>query len=303
MQDILTVFTDNILPIMLVASFGFALRRLTEIDKQAISRLTFYVFSPALLFSSLTNSTIPTGDLLRMAGVASVTVVLAGAVAFGFGRIFHLPRQQIIVLVLAAMFGNVGNFGLSLNELRYGDTGLAHAIPYFVVEGILVWTVGVIIVSLGRQSWQAASKGLLKLPALYAIIAALIISTTSLSLPRALQASIDIAGRGAVPVMLIILGMQMADVRALDSLKLAIPAIGVRLLVAPLIALILIPLFQLNGLAYSVSLLQSAVPIAVATIVLTTEYDVLPKAMTTAVVLSTLLSPLTIVALIQLLGL
>ncbi len=303
MAAVFAVFEQNILPIMLVAGFGFILRRTTHIDKQAISRLTFYIFSPALLFSSLTASALPLAELTQLGGFAVVQILLMGLVGFGFGRILRFNRNQTIILVVAAMFSNNGNYGLALNELRYGADGLANAIPFYVVEAMLLWTVGVIVVSMGTQSWFEAVKGLLRLPALYAVIAALLVKFTGLAIPVALESSITIAGRGAIPVMLIILGMQIADIKQLDSIKIAAPAVALRILIAPLIAFMLLRLFGMSGLNYRVSLIQSSMPVAVATIVLATEYNLLPKAMTTTVVLTTLLSPFALVALIQLFGL
>lgn len=303
MADVLAVFTQNILPILVVASFGYLLRRVVGLEKQPIARLTFFVFSPCLLFSKLVGSSIPAAELLRLAGFALLSLTLMGVIGFGFGRILRFNRQETIILIMAAMFGNVGNFGLSLNELRYGSDGLAAAIPFYTVEAMLVWTVGVLIVSMGRSNLGESIKGLMKLPAIYAVVGAIVFSATAWTVPDALFSAIDIAGRGAIPVMLIVLGMQMADVREIEQVKLAVPAVGLRLLIGPLVGFALAPLFQIQGLNYSASMLQSSVPVAVATIVLATEYDVLPKAMTTTVVLSTLLAPFTLVAIIQILGL
>jgi predicted permease len=103
--------------------------------------------------------------------------------------------------------------------------------------------------------------------------------------------------------MIIVLGMQMADVRDFADIRIALPAIGIRLIIAPLVAIGLTLLFGFEGLTRSVSIIEMATPVAVATIIVTTEFNLLPKAMTTAVVLSTLLSPITLVAFIQLFGL
>ena len=303
MSQIVTVFSQNILPIFLVASFGFALRRIVGLEKQPLSRLTFFVFSPALLFSLLVNSTIPAGELTQLALFAVSIIGIMGVVGFVFGRILNFSKHETIILILAGMFANAGNFGLPLNELRYGEAGLARAAPYFIVAGMVTWTVGVLIVSLGSQPPLQALKGLTRLPSLYAVALALFLTFTGLSLPKPLVDGITIAGRGAVPIMLILLGMQLADVKQLAQVKVAIPAAGIRLLIAPVVAFFLLRMFGLQELNYSVSFLQSSMPVAVATTVLTTEYDVMPEAMTTAVVLTTLLSPLTIVALIQIFGL
>ena len=303
MSEILTVFSQNILPILLVAGFGFALRRFIGLEKQPISRLTFYVFSPALIFSLLVNSTIPPAELGQLGLYAATFIAVMALAGFLFGRILRFSTKETIIVMLAAMFANAGNFGLALSDLRYGAPGLARAAPFYVVAGMITWTFGVIIVSLGSQPPLQAVKGLTRLPPLYAVIAALFVTIVGIQVPKPLVDGITIAGRGAVPVMLIVLGMQMADVRQLAQVKVAIPAVAIRLLVAPVVAILLLRLFGMSDLNYSVSLLQSSVPIAVSTIILATEYDILPEAMTTSVVLSSLLGPITLVALIQVFGL
>ena len=75
-----------------------------------------------------------------------------------------------------------------------------------------------------------------------------------------------------------------------------------RLVVAPLLALGLGVLLGLKGPAYQAAVLEAGMPTAVLTTVLSTEYDLLPSFVTSAVFLSTLLSPLTIGPLVAFLG-
>lgn len=303
MNAIGSVLVYNILPIFLVAACGYLLRRWTRTDVQIISRITFYVFSPALMFASLVNSTIDAAELGALTLVAGATILAVGAVAWGVGRLLRLDRVAMTVLILAAMFGNVGNLGLPLNQLRYGAEGLSRAIPFMTISGMLVYTLGVLIASLGRSSWRDALARLVRLPIIYAVGGALLFYFTPLTVPRPLMSAIDIAATGSIPVMLLVLGMQIAEVTRLEEIRIALPATALRLIVSPLIAVIIASAVGLEGLNRAVTLLQSAVPVAVATTILAIEFDVMPKAMTTTVVLSTLLSPLTLALLIQLLGL
>ncbi len=303
MSEILNVVFNNILPIFLVAGVGFALRRWLALDKQTVSRLTFYVFSPALFFDLLVNSTVEAGELGQILLFAFVGISSMGLVGWIIGRILNLNRKHTIFLIFVAMFGNVGNMGLPLTELRYGMEGVARAGPFMVVSGMLIYTVGVILASYGSQSWRNSLQGLTRLPVLYAVVAAIVVSAFQLTVPTPLNSAITIAGRGAVPVMIIVLGMQMADVRDFGDVRIVLPAIGLRLIIAPLVAIGLTILFGFEGLTRSVSIIEMATPVAVATIIVATEFNLLPKAMTTAVVISTLLSPITLVAFIQIFGL
>ena len=75
-----------------------------------------------------------------------------------------------------------------------------------------------------------------------------------------------------------------------------------RLLAGPLIAIGIALALGLGGPAWKAGILEAAMPSAVLTIVLATEYDVEPALVTTGVTMTTLLSPLTLTPLLAFLG-
>ena len=286
-----------------MAAFGFVLRRTTDVDKRALSRAVYFVFSPALLFSLIVGADLEAGEIGRLSLFAVLAICSMGILAIALGRALRLPRESQILLSLAAMFANSGNFGLALNELRYGEEGIARAAVYFTISGISQWILGSLVAALGKSSMKDALRRVARLPIIYAVLIAFPVFLFDLTLPQPIVSAVTITGRAAVPVMLILLGMQLADVRSLNNINLALPVVGLRLLLAPLVAFTLATTLGLTGLGFNVSMLQASMPPAVATIVIATEYDVAPEAMTTTVVLATLLSPITLVTLIQILGL
>jgi predicted permease len=74
------------------------------------------------------------------------------------------------------------------------------------------------------------------------------------------------------------------------------------LLLSPLIALLFVSALGLDGAARQAGVLQTAMPSAIITIVLATEYDVEPTFVTSAVFVTTLLTPLTVTPLLAYLG-
>jgi malate permease and related proteins len=292
-NDVLEVLTQNIFPIFLVAALGFGLRRWLALDKKALSTAVFYALSPCLVFASLVNSRLPGDELLQLALFAVVSILAMGALGLIVGRLLRLERSEIVALVLVLMFVNGGNYGLTLNHLRYGGDGLARAVVYFVTSTVLVFTVGVFIMSLanhGRSGWRRSLASLLRLPPLYAVLLALLVYSTGLVVPAPVMRAIEVAGAGAIPVMLLVLGMQMADMNGLDGMRLALPATFLRLGVGPLVAVVVAGWLGLQGLSRAVSILEASMPTAVIAIILATEYDVHPAAVTSTVVASTLLS-------------
>lgn len=307
MSDILTVITQNILPIFLVAAFGYGLQRWQHLDKQALSSVVINVFSPCLAFSALVNSQLTGQELGGMVLFTAVTIFIMGGIGLLTARLLRLPRQETAALLILLMFVNGGNYGMTLNQLRYGTDGLARAVVYFLTSSMLVYTLGIFVASSGQLSVRQAARQLFSFPAVYAAIAAVLVYYWQLPVPAPLLRGIEIAGAGAIPLLLIVLGMQIADMGNVPdgrpSLRLAVPAISLRLLVGPLVAVTVAGLLGFTGLDRSVAIIEASMPSAVLVIVLATEFGLVPAAVTAIVVLGTLISPLTVATVIAVLGL
>ncbi len=303
MTEIVFVLTQNILPIFIVASFGFALQRWSGVEKRTLSSIVLNVLSPALVFSSLVGSRLPGEELVSLASFTVLVVLLMGVVAYVSARVLRLSRSQTIALMVVTMFVNGGNYGMTLNQLRYGDPGLARAVVYYTTSTVMLYTIGIFISSMGEMPWREALRRLLHFPAVYAAVLAVVVYSFNITLPAPLLRGIEVAGAGAIPVMLLVLGMQLADLKTVASLRLALPAIGLRLVIGPLVGLLVATLLGLSGLGRSTSIIESSMPPAVFTIILATEFELEPTAVTSIVMVSTLLSPLTIATTITVLGL
>lgn len=302
-DGIIEVLSQNILPIFLVAGLGFWLRRYKGVDTRPVASVVFNGFSPALVFSSLVGTQLPVIELGQLALFAILVISVMGLVGFVVGRLLRLEKIDVAVLLIALMFVNGGNYGLTLNQLRYGDAGLSLAIVYYIMSTILTYTVGVLIVSVGRTPWQDSLKGLAGVPAIYAVGLAIVVYSLRIPVPGPLMSAIDVAAGGAIPAMILVLGMNLADLKGMGQLRLTIPAVSLRLLLGPVVAVGVAALVGLEGLGRSVSIIEASMPSAVMTTVLATEYGAKPATMTGIVVLSTLLSPITLSVLINLLQL
>jgi predicted permease len=302
-SDFFEVFTQNILPILLVAVVGYLLRTRLKIDKRTLSSVTFYAFSPALVFTSLVNSRIPGDEFLSLASFTIIVTLLMGGVALVMALLMRAKRQDTIALLLVLMFVNAGNYGLTLNRLRFGEEGLARAIVYYIISTILVFTLGVFIASMGQASWRESLSRLVRLPAFYAVILAMVVFVLDIQIPNPIMRGVELLSAGAIPTMLVVLGMQIADLKSLDGVWLAVPASLVRLLVAPLIAVLVAGLLGLTGLTRATAIIEASMPTAVIATILATEFNVRPGLVTSTVVLSTLLSAITLPLVITVLGL
>ena len=276
MNEFLSVFLNNILPIFLVASIGFGLRSRLRLDNKPLSSSVFYAFSPALVFTSLVNSQLPGDEIIDLA-VFTVMVTLAmGLLGLVSGRLMKLPRQDTIALLLVLMFVNGGNYGLTLNKLRYGDDGLSRAVVYCFTSTILVYTLGIFIASMDRSSWRDSLGRLVRLPVFYAVVMAIIVFNFQIAIPEPIMQALDIASAGAIPVMLLVLGMNMADLKQVDKVRLALPASLMRLLIGPVVTVIMATWLGLTSLDFATGVIEASMPTAVVVTILATEFRVRP---------------------------
>lgn len=296
------ILVNNIVPIFLAIGAGYTLARLTAFDIGTLSKATLYVFSPSLTYHLLTNAEFQSSEFLRIVAVSVATILASGALAWIISRTLRLGHVMTTAFVLVAMFANAGNYGLSLNLLAFGEDAVARAVVYFVTSSALAYTLGIYLASRGRLSAGEALKSLYKMPPVYAVVLALLSVGTGISPPTPVLTTVEILSKAAIPAMLLVLGGQMSRVTRIESVRLAGVASALRLAVAPLVALGLVQLLQLGGLARQATVVEAGMPTAVLVTLLATEYDVEPGFVVSTVVLSTLLSPISLTLLVAFLS-
>jgi predicted permease len=296
------LFADNIFPILLIATIGYILQRTLNLNPRSISQTVFNVFTPALVLKLLIISDIQAADIGRMVLFAAIIMLLISVISWILSKTLRLGESLASAFILSATFANAGNYGLSVNQFAFGEQALAFASLYYITSSLLINSAGVYIATVGQVQPKRALLSLLKVPAVYAIPIALFIRMSGFELPLMVWRPIDLLGSAAVPSMLVVLGMQIGHTGMPKQKGLLGLTVALRLLVSPLIAVAIAPLINLSGVAYQAGIIESATPTAVLTSIIALEFDVEPDFVTGAILVSTLLSPLTITPIIKLLS-
>ena len=300
-MELLAIFVQNILPIFFVAGIGFLIVRYLEADVRTLSRVTIYVLTPCLLFDVLVTSDVSADEFGRLTLLALGTILGIGLIAWLAARALRLDRVMTSAFMVVVMFANGGNYGLPLTLFVFGQEALARATIYFVVSIVLTYTIGIFLASSGRRSLGEALLSVLRIPSIYASAAAIVLIFTGVVTPSFLMRPIKLLGDAAIPVMILVLGMQLERAAKPAGLRLVGLAVGLRLVVSALLGFLFVQLLGLSGAARQAGILQSAMPVAVITTILAVEFEVEPTFVTSVVFLSTILSPLTLTPLIALL--
>ncbi|MBL7184036.1 MAG: AEC family transporter [Anaerolineae bacterium] len=295
------ILYNNIVPIFIVIGLGYTLERRLQIEIKSVSRTIFYALTPCLVFSSLVKSTVSGGEFWRIASFEILITLVVALVAWGVARALRFDRAMESAFLLATIFVNAGNYGLSVNQLAFGDEALARAIIYFVVSSLLINTTGVYLASRGQARAGEALLNVFKVPIVYAVLLAIFVKLINLDVTGSpVFKTVEMVGKGAVPLMLLLLGMQLAKTPLTQGMRTAGLATLIRLAVAPIIAFSLAHLLGLTGPALQACVVEASMPTAVTTAVLAIEFDARPEFVTSVIFLSTLASPITLTLIIAL---
>ena len=297
-QLLLSIFVSDLLPVFVIAGVGFLLARFAGVQVQTVSRLTFHALAPALVFNILATSTLEGSQAGRMTLFYVLVALSAATMARLVAIPLRLDRRALSAFLLVVVCSNSGNYGLPVTLLAFGREALSFASVYFVSSSIFTYTGGVFLAASGKRSVRDALVGVARIPAVYGAAAAALTMSLRIQLPSAVMSPITLLSEAAVPMMILVLGMQLERASKPKRPVVVAAAVVVSLVLTPLVAIGLAHLVGLRGAAFQAGVLQTSMPTAVITTILAVEFDVLPDFVTSVVFASTLLSPLTVTLMI-----
>jgi len=190
-------------------------------------------------------------------GVSSVIGLLAV-------RALRLPVK---VYLPPIMFANTGNMGLPLVLFAFGETGFKVGILYMVSTTVLHYTVGIMILNYDKSPFE-----LFKLPLVYSAVAGVLISLSGITIPTALFRAVELLGEASIPTMIFALGYKLSEVTFRHAGRSFFIG-SLRVLGGVLLGIAVVSLFDINGVAAKVVVLQSAMPPAIFNFVLAEKYN------------------------------
>ena len=271
-----------IVPILICSGLGYAWAwKGLDYPVDFVTRLVINIGAPCLIVSSFSKAGI---DIDKMAEVSAAAAVVLSIMLVLGSVLIRMMRLEISTFLPSLIFPNIGNMGLPLCLFAFGETGLALGLTVFLVIFALQMSLGIVLVA-GRGSLA----GLLRQPVLWATAIAVILVSSGRSLPVWLDNTTGILGGATIPLMLITLGVSLAQLKVADwkhsllfSLIRVIGGFGLAILVAGW--------FGLQGVERGVLVLQLSMPVAVFNYLLALRYQREPGEVAGMVVMSTLLA-------------
>ncbi len=303
-QTVFSTLFQVIVPLAIPVTAGVLLVRFKGLETKQILTVILYFMFPCMVFNTLFNAQISFADFFKTALFSLLNMFLLWAVAKITGKILKLPTQKAAGLTLVSTLTNSINYGLPLVLLAFGQAGLGKASIYVITQIILVNTAGVFFAARSNFSIKKAILSIFSYPAVYAAIVAVILRALALHIPSEVETGIEMVAKSYSPVVLVILGAQMAGVKKSkldrDSQKAFWSGMAIRMILSPLIACLVLYILGVSGILFSVLLILASMPVAVNAVILAEEFDASAQIVSKCILWTTLGSFIVLPVLIEL---
>lgn len=287
-------------PLWMLLAFvglGWLCARRLAVDPRPIATLLIYVIAPLTFFRGLTLGG-PTLDYLLLTAALFVLASLICLAVSRLARPFFAP-QEAALLAFSAGTGNTGYFGLPIAMVLLPPAGVTQYLFCLLGVTLFEFTVGFYISARGQFSVRQSLAKIVRLPLVYAFVAALLVSGLSLPVPGAVMEGLDYFRYCYTVLGMMIIGMTLGRVtmREVDTRFIA-ACVAARFVLWPLVSLAMVLLLQasvgITAQLAMVLLLLGVVPMAANVVVVAMELNLRPEKGAIAVLLTTLAAPLLI---------
>ncbi|GLO67255.1 AEC family transporter [Oceanobacillus kimchii] len=295
----MSLFIEVILPIMAVFASGFILQRIRLLDVKSVSAVSLYILTPALVFVTLYDATFDSGFLIILIYMFVLFFIMVFINKL-LAKIFRWNSNKESAAILATGFMNSGNYGLPVVLYSIGPAAVPYAIFIMVVQALQNNFFGVYYASRSTSGMKKAVKNVLKMPTTYAAVFAFVCSWVSITIPDFIHSTLTMVGDAAIPVMMIMLGMQLGSLIGLKlDWQVVLSSVSLKMIIAPLIAWLFVIIIDVDPLIASVLIIISAMPTAATTTMYAIEFDTEPELVSSITFISTIVSVITLTILLN----
>ena len=280
---------EVLFPVFFVIGIGYFLgKKNPKIDTTFITNFAANIGTPAMIIYAVTSTGI-TFDIFKNYFWYYLLAIIAFAIV-AIPTLFFLKTKDIIRELPPLILPNTGNMGVPICLFAYGTEGLGVSASITSIIILFHFTVGVFL-----ADRKFNLNVILKNPPFYAIIISALVLYNDITLPTVIINTTEWLMFATIFLILMSLGIALIRLKVFSFYK-AIVASLTRMILGPIIGLLLIYYFNLDGFAAGVLLIQCSMPSAVLNYLVASIYS--PKkiidSVASTIVVSTLMSFITI---------
>ncbi len=296
---------ETILSIIILIIIGYLTKHIGLLktdDSLLLNKIVLNIALPALIFSALYSADLSNiTSLIGITFICLLTGFVGGFVGYVFSRIRNHPKKTRWGITSASALFNSGFMGYPIILGVFGAVGLVRAIFFDTGSTILFILFGILFALLFGGEYSAIAKRILTFPPIYAIILGIVLNLLHLNIGSLVPQILTYLSGAAVPLIMISLGLSLEASSLKNYFKEAAVISSIKLILAPLIALIIVIILGISGLNGKVIIAEAAMPAAMLSLVLAITYELDIKAVSACIFLSTVLSMITLPIIITLL--
>ena len=290
-------------PFFAIIALGYGAGRTGFFNEDATKYLTKFVFFfalSAMIFRFAANIELSeVWDARLIAAYLWGTAFVYGiATIVGFLRNLNVATNAIEAQ--CAVIGNIGFLGLPMLTLILGEAAVGPIMMMLAVDLIIFSSLVVILVT-GSQDGQMSIRilktvglGLIKNPMIVAMTLGLLCSGFDLTIPVPLNEFLAILGGAATPGALFAIGASLAT-KSAERVEVAGWLTFCKLVLHPaFVAFGALFLFSVDPYSAAVLIAAASLPVAGNVYMLAQHYSVAPQRVSTAILVSTAISILTV---------
>jgi len=301
-------------PVLAVSLLGYlsiSLRWFSASDSQIISKLTFNLFIPSLLFVSVSRSQIDAGESLEFLTAYYVVVLfiyLLGVVSSGL--FFKYRPEEQSVFAMGCTYSNTTIVGIPVIANALGEEGLVPLFFIISIQNLVLFTIGTIAAERTHLSAGSVLGALRRLivqlvgsPITASLIAGLVVNIFDISIWGPLFSSVELLSEAAIPASLFVLGMSLQQYSLRQQMLPASLMTAINILLLPtLVWVSMFFVFDINQQWASAGVLAAAMPVGISAYVFANRYNVGHGAAAAGSLLSSVLSIFTLSVVLVLLN-
>lgn len=250
-------------PLFAIVSLGYGVGRYLRPDLAQANKLNIDVFVPALVFAAMASKDFHIAEYGGLLLVTFLLIVACGLAGWGVARLAGIDPRT---LVPPMMFNNCGNLGLPLAVLAFGADALAPAVAMFALSNLLQFSFGVWLLD-----HQARVANAWRSPSVLAALAGIAVGVLGLEVWPPLLTAIRMVGDIAIPLMLLALGVRLAESR-IGAIGFGLFGALLRPVVGMAAAWLLLKVFELPPTDAALVFVFGALPPAVLNFILAERY-------------------------------
>ncbi|WP_077623620.1 AEC family transporter [Sediminibacillus massiliensis] len=290
-------FLGVLIPIFGVFALGFVGQKVWKFDIKPISTVAIYLMSPFLAFRTFYENEITLDYVylsIYLAGLCLISIIFC----YLLGMMRKWESDKTSSMILSSAFMNNGNYGAPLVLLIFGEEGFHYAVILMVLQQLIMCTVGIYYAAKGGDAGGkkvSPIKAVIKVPIVYGALLGIVFNLISIPIGDRISTAVDMVADATIPTVMIVLGMQLANItlKKLEYTDLSI-ALVIKLALAPAIAYLITSFLPMDEMVKQIMIITAATPTAANTTIYALQFNTRPGFVSSATLLSTLFSIMTI---------